>query len=100
MVLSIGKKWMDLRSYLSETTSHPLATAYLHILEPRKPFPPATTTFFLAARDAALAADVMMALLVHDGFFAVWVKIEKVQAEQLELQSAFYFINCGDAEYV
>jgi hypothetical protein len=32
-----------------EVTSHPLATAFLHILEPRKPFPPATTKRFFTA---------------------------------------------------
>lgn len=34
---------------LMETTSQSRATAALHILLPRKPFPPQTTSFFLAA---------------------------------------------------
>ena len=34
-------------TYLIEVTSHPLATAYLHILLPRKPLPPQTTSFFV-----------------------------------------------------
>jgi len=76
--LSFGKTWVDLGSYLNETTSHPLATAYLHILEPKKPFPPATTIFFLAAFDAALAADAMMALLVQVWVVAVWLKLDRV----------------------
>jgi len=29
-------------------TSHPRATAYLHILLPKNPFPPQTTIFFTA----------------------------------------------------
>ena len=33
--------------YLMEVMSHPLATPALHIRDPRKPLPPATTTFFL-----------------------------------------------------
>lgn len=32
-----------------EVTSHPLAAADLHIREPRKPFPPATTSLFFVA---------------------------------------------------
>ena len=36
-------------SYLMEVTSHPLATADLHIRDPRKPFPPATTSRFFTA---------------------------------------------------
>lgn len=35
--------------YLIETTSQSLATAALHILLPRKPLPPHTTSFFFAA---------------------------------------------------
>lgn len=35
--------------YLIEVTSQPLATAALQMREPRKPFPPATTNFRLAA---------------------------------------------------
>lgn len=35
--------------YLIEVTSQPLATADLQILDPRKPLPPATTSFFLTA---------------------------------------------------
>jgi len=46
-------------NYLKETTFHPLAAAYLQILVPRKPFPPATT-IFLAAPEAALAGEAMM----------------------------------------
>lgn len=38
-------------THLIDVTSHPLATAYLHILEPRKPFPPQTMIFFAAAFD-------------------------------------------------
>lgn len=34
---------------LMDTTSQSRATAALHILLPRKPFPPQTTSFFLAA---------------------------------------------------
>ena len=30
-----------------DVMSHPLATPALHIRDPRKPLPPATTTFFL-----------------------------------------------------
>jgi hypothetical protein len=36
-------------AYLIEVTSQPLATAYLHIREPRKPFPPHTTSRLEAA---------------------------------------------------
>lgn len=43
--------------YLNDTTSHPLVAAYLHILEPRNPFPPATTIFLLAA---FVVADAMI----------------------------------------
>lgn len=35
--------------YLMEVTCHPLATADLHIREPRKPLPPATTSLFFVA---------------------------------------------------
>lgn len=31
-------------THLIDVTSQPLATAYLHILEPRNPFPPQTTS--------------------------------------------------------
>ncbi|MBA7492629.1 hypothetical protein ES702_03179 [subsurface metagenome] len=43
-------------AHLIETTSHPLATAYLHILDPRKPFPPATRIFFFAVAEAVAPA--------------------------------------------
>lgn len=36
------------RTYDIEVTSQPRATAYLHILEPRKPLPPQTTSFLVA----------------------------------------------------
>jgi hypothetical protein len=39
-------------AHLILVTSHPLATADLHMREPRNPVPPATTSFFLAAEDA------------------------------------------------
>jgi hypothetical protein len=35
--------------YLIEVTSHPLATADLHILDPRNPLPPQTTRRFVVA---------------------------------------------------
>lgn len=41
-----------------DVTSHPLATAYLHILEPRNPLPPHTMIFLAAA-----ALDMMPVLL-------------------------------------
>ena len=34
--------------YLIDVTSHPLFTAALHILDPRKPLPPQTTSFLEA----------------------------------------------------
>lgn len=34
-----------------DVTSQPRATAYLQILEPRKPLPPQTTSFFAADLD-------------------------------------------------
>jgi hypothetical protein len=37
-----------LLTYLMDVTSKPLATAALQIREPRKPFPPQTTSFFTA----------------------------------------------------
>jgi hypothetical protein len=37
------------RFYLMDVTSHPLATADLHIRDPKNPFPPATTSFLLTA---------------------------------------------------
>lgn len=40
--------------YLIDVTSQPLATAYLHILEPRNPLPPQTIIFFAAAFDMML----------------------------------------------
>ena len=43
-VLLLGR-----RVYLIETTSHPRAMADLHIRDPKKPVPPATTSRFLAA---------------------------------------------------
>lgn len=42
-------------AHLNEITSQPLATAYLHILEPRNPFPPAIIIFFLAVAEAVAA---------------------------------------------
>jgi hypothetical protein len=45
------------RTHLIDVTSHPLATAYLHILEPRNPFPPQTTSLFTAA-DIFDASDI------------------------------------------
>jgi len=39
----------ELEMYLMDVTSQPLTTAYLHILEPRKPFPPHTTSLFVDA---------------------------------------------------
>lgn len=51
-------------SDLMDVTSHPLATAYLHILEPTKPFPPQTTIFFAADFDIVAAVRrVLDALL-------------------------------------
>jgi hypothetical protein len=40
-------------AYLIEVTSQPRATADLQMREPKKPLPPATTSFFLAAPEAA-----------------------------------------------
>lgn len=37
------------RMYLIDVTSQPLATAYLQILDPRKPLPPQTTSFLVTA---------------------------------------------------
>lgn len=39
---------------LIDMTSHPLATAYLHILEPMNPLPPHTMIFLAAAFDMML----------------------------------------------
>lgn len=44
--------------YLIEVTSQPLETAYLHILEPRKPLPPQTIIFFAAVLEAILGLCV------------------------------------------
>lgn len=44
---------MKLSTYLIEVTSQPRATADLQMREPKKPLPPATTSFFFAAPDAA-----------------------------------------------
>lgn len=49
-----------LGAYESEVTSQPRPTAALHIREPRKPFPPATTIFFLAVDVAAVAACAIL----------------------------------------
>lgn len=51
---------------LRETTSQPRATAYLHILDPRNPFPPATTIFLRAAEAAEDVAMADEALVVKD----------------------------------
>ena len=40
-----------LDNHLIEVTSHPLATAYLQIRDPRKPLPPQTTSLFTADMD-------------------------------------------------
>ena len=40
------------RTYLMDVTSQSRATAAWQILLPRKPFPPQTTSFFLAADEA------------------------------------------------
>ena len=50
-----SKHWLSI--YLNDTTSQPRTTAYLQILEPRNPFPPATTIF----RFRASLADVVIA---------------------------------------
>lgn len=38
-------------TYLMDVTSHPLATAYLQMREPRKPLPPHTIILFVALAD-------------------------------------------------
>lgn len=43
------KKVHEENEYLMDVTSQPLATAYLQILDPRKPLPPHTTSFFATA---------------------------------------------------
>ena len=53
--LSVGKQVsastqnVSLGVYLIEVTSQPRATADLHILDPRNPFPPQTTRRFVVA---------------------------------------------------
>lgn len=47
--VSLGKRGGWAQTDLIEVTSHPRATADLQILDPRKPLPPATTSFCLAA---------------------------------------------------
>jgi len=42
-----GKNYLN--TYLIDVTSHPRSTADLHILDPRKPFPPQTTILLTAA---------------------------------------------------
>ena len=60
--------------YLNDTTSQPLAAAHLHILEPRKPLPPATTIFFLAAEAAfAPAAAIVTTVLDLGGGTQSWL---------------------------
>lgn len=60
-------------SYLIDTTSHPLATALLHILEPRKPLPPATSNFFFAVAEAVVeAADAAIVV----GLWCLPVRVE------------------------
>jgi hypothetical protein len=41
-----GKKYL---THLIDVTPHPLSTADLHILDPKKPFPPQTTILLTAA---------------------------------------------------
>lgn len=53
---SVSCSW-ESPAYLIDVTSHPRATADLQMREPRKPLPPATTSFFLAAPDAADMLD-------------------------------------------
>ena len=48
---------------LIEVTSQPLVTAALHILEPRKPFPPQTTILFDVAMPVNLLDFVIELLL-------------------------------------
>lgn len=48
------KLWMGRAFYLIDVTSQPLATAYLHILEPRNPLPPHTIIFLAAVFDMVL----------------------------------------------
>ena len=45
-------------AYLTLVTSHPRATADLHIRDPRKPLPPATTIRFFAACAMSEAAVI------------------------------------------
>ena len=45
------QSWNGEMLYLMDVTSQPLATADLHIRDPRKPLPPATTTRFLTDCD-------------------------------------------------
>jgi hypothetical protein len=52
--MCIGKvvEFDDMRAretHLMDVTSQPLATADLHILDPKNPLPPQTTSFFVAA---------------------------------------------------
>jgi hypothetical protein len=54
--------------YLIETTSQSLATAALHILLPKKPFPPHTTSFFFAAA-------------VEAAIVAVWFEFQALSAD-------------------